>query len=493
MPQGLNVGRLNKVSLVLSPTAAQRRNFGILAVFGDSDAIDPVERIQYFTDLGSVATTLGTNSPEYAAAQLYFGQIPRPSEIGIARWVRVASSALLKGGILTTSEQAIANFTSILDGEFSISIGGVSQDVTGLDFSLVTNLNGVASEINTVLTGATAAWTGERFTITSTSSGSSASVSYATSVSGGSGTDISSLLKLTSSTALTPIPGFDPESPLEAWLAVADVSGKWYAGIFSASVSLSESQILAVAGYVEGETPVRIFGVGNTDTLTLESSVTTDISSVLKSFDYRRSLTQYSPNVNAISSFLGRGLSVDFNANRSTITMMYKQEPGVVPEYLTETQAQTLQAKNCNVFVNYDNDTAIIQYGTMVNGTFFDEVHGLDWLVDTIQNFVYNLLYQSPRKIPQTDAGQTEIMAAVAQALDEGVNNGLIAPGTWNSDGFGQLARGDFLDKGYYIYSEPMALQAQADREARKAPPIQVAVKLAGAIHTTNTLLYINR
>jgi len=70
------------------------------------------------------------------------------------------------------------------------------------------------------------------------------------------------------------------------------------------------------------------------------------------------------------------------------MTLKFKQEPGVAPETLTETQAATLRGKHCNVFVNYDNDTAIIQEGVSFDGSFFDEVVGLDWLENDIQTAV---------------------------------------------------------------------------------------------------------
>ena len=146
---------------------------------------------------------------------------------------------------------------------------------------------------------------------------------------------------------------------------------------------------------------------------------------------------------------IGRAFSVNFSANRSTITLMYKQEPGVVAQYLTETQAQTLKSKRCNVFVNYMNDTAIIQYGVMSGQAYFDEIHGLDWFSDALQTAEYNLLYQSKTKIPQTDAGQNQLVNTAAGVCQEAINNGLIAPGQWNADGFGQLARGDYLQEGF--------------------------------------------
>ena len=73
------------------------------------------------------------------------------------------------------------------------------------------------------------------------------------------------------------------------------------------------------------------------------------------------------------------------------------------------------------------------------------------------------------------------------------MNNGLVAPGQWNADGFGQLERGDTLPKGYYIYAQPMALQNQAIRETRVAPPMQIALKLACAIHEIDAIVDVNR
>ena len=66
-------------------------------------------------------------------------------------------------------------------------------------------------------------------------------------------------------------------------------------------------------------------------------------------------------------------------------------------------------------------------------------------------------------------------------------------PGIWQADGFGTLQRGDRLDSGYYVYMPSVDDQDQSDREARMAPPMQIAVKLAGAIHTADVIISINR
>ncbi|KAJ8136981.1 hypothetical protein OY671_009806, partial [Metschnikowia pulcherrima] len=126
---------------------------------------------------------------------------------------------------------------------------------------------------------------------------------------------------------------------------------------------------------------------------------------------------------------------------------------GVTAETSTTTQVNASEGKNCNVFVNYDNDTAIIEQGVMANGYLFDEVHGTDWFQNYSQTASYNRSYTSTTKIPQTDAGVNDSSTAAAAAADQTVANGLVAPGVWNADGFGNSSRGDTLSSGYYSYA----------------------------------------
>jgi len=487
----LNVSRLVSVQVNLAPLAAARRGFGTLLVAGDSAVIDGSERMRSYTDIESVAGDFGTSAPEYLAATLYFGQTPRPELLMIGRWIRTATAAFVKGAILTSAEQVMSLWTVITDGSFQIDIDGATKTVSGLDFSAETNLNGVASQINAVLTGGTASWDGSRFIITSSTSGATSEIGYASAT--GSGSDISGMLKMTSVLALAPVGGFDAETPVEAVAEFADMSGAWYGLSFAAATMPTDDEIIAVGAFVEAASISRILGVTETDTRVLDATYTSDLASRCSDLSYKRTCVQYSANPFAVCSMIGRAFSVNFSANRSTITLMYKQEPSVVAENLTETQAQTLKAKRCNVFVNYQNDTAIIQYGVMSGQAYFDEIHGLDWFADALQNAEYNLLYQSKTKVPQTDAGQNQLVNVAAGVCQEAVNNGLVAAGQWNADGFGQIERGDYLSEGFYIYTAPMAAQDQSIREQRIAPPIQIALKLAGAIHEIDCIVDVNR
>lgn len=713
----LSVNNLVNVTVNLSPTGAAVRSFGTLMIAGDSDVINGQQRFRTYTGIDAVATDFGVDAPEYKAAVLYFGQSPKPFTLLIGRWFSTADAGENDGGILTAAEAAIAQWTTISNGSFTIVVDGVSYDVTGLDFTGETNLNGVASVITAGLTSAgsdaVCTWNGSYFIITSGSTGAGAQAagtitldtnpSYGVQASGtitlsgqpsngdtvtikgtvvtfvtgtpsgnqvqiagtalltaaalqtflaasadanlaantyntialittitarvygtagnsygllksgvniavsgatlsggvapdtltvngtaitfvkanptgsqvlvgptvgatagnlqaflaastnvnidnatyslattvitvtavlagtagnsftlakssshitlsgavlsggaepsevgyataeGAGTDISAQTKLDEDNSQALVTGYDAETPVECVTVLANLSPNWYGLMFASTVAITDDQNVNVAAFIEAQSLTRVFGVTIQNTNVLSALVSNDLASRLKALGYNQSCSQYSSSSPyAIASFMGRAFSVDFTQQNTTITLMFKQEPGVSAEELSESEALTLKGKNCNVFVAYVNDTMILQYGNMASGQFFDTIQNVDWLQNAIQTNVYNVLYTTLTKIPQTDAGVNQITTAISQACSQGVNNGMIAPGTWNGPSFGQITTGQFLKAGFYVFAQSVALQSQADRAARICPPIQVAVKLAGAIQSVNIIVNVN-
>lgn len=487
MSKALAVNRVVKVTINMSPKAAGRRNFGVLLIAGPSDVISQSERIRSYTGISAVGADFGVDAPEYAAAEIYFSQSPRPSILYIGRWLKDDAPALLRGAALTVEEAALAQWTAIQDGELTLTVDGVTSTVTDLDFSAAVTLEGIAAIVSAAIAakGAACAYDGERFHLTTLDAGVDKTIGYAAGA-------LATQMKLTAATGLAPVPGAAAETPKECALALADVSGEWY-GLAFADPALTVDEHLAVAAYINASDRSRIYGATITDTRALDAAYTNDLAARAKAAGIKRILVSYSTNPYATISALGRAFTVNFAANRSTITLKFKQLPGIVAEGLTETQANALAAKNCNVFAAYDNGTAIFQEGVMADGTWFDEVHGTDWLANAVQTEVWNLLYQSKTKVSQTDSGVNRIVARIESVMGEAINNELVAPGTWNADGFGQLQDGDYLPKGYYIYAGLVDDQAQSEREQRKAPPIQVAAKLAGAIHSVDVQIDVNR
>lgn len=496
MPNGLSVSRVVRVQVSLAVRAATGRNFGALLVLGTSAVITAPEVMRLYQDIESVATDFGTAAEEYKAANLYFQQSPQPRDLYIGKLTRTSTSATagkLTGAILSTAEQAIANFTAVADGAIKLSVDGTVKTVTGIDLSAVTDLAGVATAVTAKVTGTTVTYVAgsNQFVVTSATTGATSAIGIPTAA--GTGTDIAPLLGIDAAHSPTVANGQAASSSvLPSVTAALNYSADWY-GLVIADTAMTDQDHIDVSALIGSASDSRVYGVTTAEAAVLDSTSTTDIAYKLKAAGYGRTFCQYSQVPYAAASAFGRAFTVNFLGNNTTITLKFKQEPGITAEALTAQQADTLKAKNCNVFVRYANDTAIIQEGVMSNGDFFDERHGLDWLQNYVQNNLWNLLYTSTTKIPQTEAGVTRLVTNVEQSMDQAVNNGLVAPGIWNGGDIGQVTAGDTLTKGYYVYANSLSAQAQADREARKAPVIQVATKLAGAIHFADVLIDVVR
>jgi hypothetical protein len=489
---GLSINDLVKVDVLLSPQAAPVENFGALLLIGASDAIDTDERIRKYAGLTAVETDLGVDSEEAKAAKLFYGQNPQPSTLFIGRWAKTGSAGLLYGGALTTAQQALTNFTSITDGGLHITVDGTVKTLADLDFTGVTNLNGVASVITTALAGATCVWNAakSRFEFKSPTTGAASKISFG---SAAAGTDLSLLLNLTSSTKAKTVDGIAQESLTAAASILASKSNEWY-GVAVAVPSVQDSDLIALAQQGEASTPRKFTVLTTQDINTLDPASTTDLAAQLAALKLNHTAVQYSSSTPyAAVSLFARQASVNFEANASTITLMFKQEPLVSPELLDETQAAALKAKNCNVFVSYNtaNNVAIIQHGTVSSGLYIDSIVGTDWLQNRAQADVFNLQYLSETKIPQTDQGANQVVTTLEGTMDAATNNGLCAPGTWTGPAIGPLKTGQTLAKGYFVYCPPMAFQSAADRAARKLPPVQIAAKLAGAIHEVDIIINV--
>lgn len=194
-----------------------------------------------------------------------------------------------------------------------------------------------------------------------------------------------------------------------------------------------------------------------------------------------------------MAAYAGRGLSVDFTGSLTTITMNLKQLATIQPDPNINTTNKGLAFDaGADVYVSIGGAPEVITSG---ENQFFDNVQNQLWFAGAIQVALFNYLAQTSTKILQTEDGMTGLKGALRQVCLQAVNNGYLAPGTWNSPTtFGNLT--DFYNNvaqfGFYIFSAPIGQQSAAARQNRQAPLIQVAAKLAGAIQTASVTVVIN-
>lgn len=193
------------------------------------------------------------------------------------------------------------------------------------------------------------------------------------------------------------------------------------------------------------------------------------------------------------AAYLSRGLAVNYSGSNTTLTMNLKDLVGIQADTnISETILNQCVNLGVDCFPSIEGLAKVVS--NRQGGMYFDQVANQIWFLNAIQRSVFNVLAQTSTKIPQTEAGLEKLTKAIRNVCNQGVTNGFIAPGTWNSpDTFGNYE--DFyrnIDEfGYYIYHQPIAEQSQSEREQRQAPLYQIAAKEAGAIHSANIIITI--
>lgn len=269
----------------------------------------------------------------------------------------------------------------------------------------------------------------------------------------------------------------------------------FFGGVLVAGYTPNDAEVLAGANTVQSmltmlansqSSVTAIQGGGSI------ANITTAGLSKTRGFLYTQAGTALGARI-AAAGYFGRVFSVDFSGSAVALNMSLKQLVGVLPDQgLNPTNVALAATAGADIYTFIGNTQGVTTSGA---NTFIDQIYNLNWLQGAVQVAIFNALATTATKIPQTESGMQILKSAIATVLQQAVNAGVIAPGAWNSPTtFGDpvVLNQNILQIGWYIYSQPVNQQSQAQRVARQAPLIQVAVKLAGAINTSNTIIYVN-
>lgn len=278
------------------------------------------------------------------------------------------------------------------------------------------------------------------------------------------------------------------ETAVQAMTECREANSEWYIGYVC---GVTKDEIVEVAKYIDSATPPCIYAYTTEDSGVLANE-TGNVAETLNKSGVHRTIGQYSTTDNAIMAIVGYAMGANTQTAGSAYTLKFKQEIGVKPEQLTSTQVTLLKNNHCNSYLNRGSVYNLFEDGVMADGTPFDEVINLDILTNNIQSAVINAL-QTSSKIPQTDPGMDNLLNQITAPLEKARNIGFIAPGIWNTASILSVKTGDTLSRGYVVLADSIDNQSQADREARKSPPVYILAKLAGSIEFVSIRVYVNR
>ena len=271
--------------------------------------------------------------------------------------------------------------------------------------------------------------------------------------------------------------------------AMNRLSQEVYWGGLICDKAAADSEIKAAALLNEGFDSVYFVYASSATSLT-SGNLLYDLSSA----GYKKTkLLLYTMDEGALAfacAYASRGMSVNFRAQNSAITMNLKDVSGLSPDTnITQTVYSACANLGVDIYTGFGGLPKVVSNS---NGLYFDDIYNRIWFVVTMKVALFNSLASTSTKIPQTEQGVDKIKSRARQVCQMAVYNGFVAAGTWNgTDTFGNQE--DFYrnieDYGYFVYSAPVSSQTQEEREARIAPVIQVACKQAGAIHKIDLIV----
>lgn len=294
----------------------------------------------------------------------------------------------------------------------------------------------------------------------------------------------------------TPVEEGEPilEGYSEAILRLAGTI--YFEGVLTSRFT-SDSEVIEASNTVESLQPNRILFAesSNLDALTVDTGL---FYQVLTN-NFTKTLL-YTSGENAqlqaklfASAYASKLLSVNYNGSNTCITMNLKDLVGIQADTnISESILQQCAGAGCDVYASVEGLPKVLS--NRKHALYIDQVANQIWFVNTIQREVFNLLATTRTKIPQTEGGMQLITNVINQICAQAITNGYGGAGKWNSaDTFGDYDdfHRNIFEQGYYVYHLPVAQQIQSEREARRAPMFQIALKEAGAVHSANILIYV--
>ena len=407
----------------------------ILRLFTASGVI-PTGTVLEFTDAQGAGNYFGFNSREYALAQSYFGFVSSsqqsPAKISFCADISDGKAPFIRA---SSAPSLLPAFQAVTDGSFTLSLGGLTAEVTGLDFSSAQSYADVAEAIQTKIRAAqseSAMWTASVFSFDAeggvfTLTGGEASAGA-----------IVALTPASSGTALGPMLKMDENSAPVISQGAAQTS---YSQMLSDSLSLSNNYgtfaflnqpendgILEIAQWTQTQNllggmylqPIAKETYSTVQPLVADCTGTALIADA------------FTPYSDAWLVPACVAAATNFNRVNGTQNYMYKQLSGVEPSVTTDADYEALTA----VRVNFYGSTQ--QAGTQISffqpGSLQGEVEDMGvymnelWLKDAAAVEFLNYQISVP-KWPASASGKAVGDGLLQGVIERAKNNGAISQG----------------------------------------------------------------
>lgn len=437
----------------------------------------------------------GTNSLTAKMAQALFTPVPnlRTGNGQVLIFPYNATNAT-SGSTTTVAITAtiITALKQIATGDLTVTIDGTDYTCTNLNFTKINTLNDVVAILkNQYLDCDIAIADTNKIKLTSRNYGTSSAVALKATTAG-AGTDLYGSSYFDGANQTTATGAAQTGTTLAEALAQAEEVG-YFGGVLTTQI-LDNAGIEAAATAIQAKDHIyyeAIQSLKNIGTLgaAIKSASLTKTRLLAKTDEGTEISKQ------AIATYATIAQSVNYSGADTALTMNLKVLTGIKPDgNINSTYYNLAKTNGVDIYATTEGLSCVYSFD---NGYYTDDATNLLWLKKALEVSGFNFLRKTNTKIPQTETGMNGLKNAYEQRCIQGVRNGVVSTGLlWNDSipfGDPEDFQRNIQEKGYYIYSLPIAKQNQAEREQRIAPVVQIAVKLSGAIHSSNVIVQVQR
>lgn len=422
----------------------------VARLFTGNDLVPPQSFIS-FDDAASVGAYFGTTTEEYYRAVFYFGWISKnvtsPGALQYARWVNTAVAPRIYA--LKGNNSVLANWTSITDGSFILTMGSNTYTLSSLDFSSALALADVATIIQDAIqaeSGGGALWTGATVAFDSGSGGfdliggatGDAVISVAAPLSGTNITGAGLLgwipQSVNTNGTVTPgaiwADGSDVETITETLTTSNSISNNFGSFTFLTNLDLTLDQVTEAATWNATLNNVYLYSVGvipaNVSTWQMAladiGGVGLTVSPTLSPLEYPEmapmmieAATNYN-GINSVQNYMFQIFNLTPSVTDDTTAAAYD---AIGVNYYGQTQTAGSQIEFYQTGVLQGTDTSPVNMGVYVN-----EI----WLKDAATAAIATLLLAQPY-VPANTQGQAQILGTLQSVIQQALTNGTISVG----------------------------------------------------------------
>lgn len=396
------------------------------SVFLTQNNTVPLGPVISFSDQLSVARFFGDDSQEAQLATVYFlgfdGSSIKPGTLYFTSFNTTAVPAWLRSASLAS--MTLEELKAIPAGTMTVTVDGTPETSQSINLSTATSFSNAAEIIQAAFTNLTVTYNSllSAFVLTTGTTGAEATITYASG-------DIATALYLTGETGATISQGAAPASVNAFMNALLSQTQNWVTFMTLWEPELDDK--MAFAKWTNGQKNRYMYVGWDSDVQATQANNTDCFGAQIINGNYNGTAPVW-PSAEKAAFVCGTAASINFQEVNGRITFAYKGQSGLVADVTDPTVANNLTANGYNYYAAYAtaNDRFVMLQPGQMPG---------DWKwIDTYVNQVYlNSQFQlalmtlltSRKSVPLNDVGDTAILSAMQDPIDEFVNFGGVQTG----------------------------------------------------------------